>query len=225
VLPGVLLLHEVCRACSEALACIPARHVSWSSSSERPLPHCPPYAAIQRSPAKRLAISDGASPFALRRTRNHLRTALHWRCQSLGGRDSGTIAPASMPWMTTQSPCQRFARNCATRSLASPHHPTLDNTSHLRSRVGRRGGAWRREPPEHQWHARGHAASDLAQPLCPCPGGRACADGRSHSATIVGCMVWSVTASSSADSVSRSIWSRSRALNASTVLARRTCGG
>jgi hypothetical protein len=46
-----------------------------------------------------------------------------------------------------------------------------------------------------------------------------CADGRSQSDDWVGCMVWSITASSSADSVSRSISSRRRALNASTVLA------
>jgi hypothetical protein len=31
------------------------------------------------------------------------------------------MAPASMPWTAVQGPCQRFARNCATRSLASPH--------------------------------------------------------------------------------------------------------
>jgi hypothetical protein len=43
----------------------------------------PPYATTRRSPAKRLAITDEASPFALRSTRNHPRTALHQRCQLL----------------------------------------------------------------------------------------------------------------------------------------------
>jgi hypothetical protein len=43
--------------------------------------------------------------------------------------------------------------------------------------------------------------------------------GRSHIDTRVGCIVWSTTPSSSFESVSRSMCSRSRALNASTVLA------
>jgi hypothetical protein len=59
-------------------------------------------------------------------------------------------------------PCQRVARNCATRSLASPHHPTLDSASHLRSRVGRRGGAWSCEPLEHRWHARVRGSNPLS---------------------------------------------------------------
>ena len=33
--------------------------------------------------------------------------------------------------------CQRFARNCATRSLASPHDPTLASAFHLLGCVGR----------------------------------------------------------------------------------------
>jgi hypothetical protein len=33
-------------------------------------------------------------------------------------------------------PCQRFARNCATRNLTPPHHPTLDSASDLRGCVG-----------------------------------------------------------------------------------------
>jgi hypothetical protein len=47
----------------------------------------------------------------------------------------------------------------------------------------------------------------------------ACAEGRSQIETWVGSMVWSTTASSSADSVSRSSSARSRALKASMVLA------
>jgi hypothetical protein len=33
-------------------------------------------------------------------------------------------------------PCQRFARNYATRDLTSPHNPTLGSASHLRGYVG-----------------------------------------------------------------------------------------
>jgi hypothetical protein len=43
--------------------------------------------------------------------------------------------------------------------------------------------------------------------------------GRSHSDSTVGSMVRSATVTSSAERVSRSTWSRRRALNASTVLA------
>ena len=32
-------------------------------------------------------------------------------------------------------PCQRFARNCATRNLAPPHAATLDSVAHLRNCV------------------------------------------------------------------------------------------
>src|SRR6266545_4500136 len=52
-----------------------------------------------------------------------------------------------------------------------------------------------------------------SQPVRGCPAG-----GRSHSDTVVGSMVRSTTATSSAESVSRSISSRRRALNASIVL-------
>jgi hypothetical protein len=31
-----------------------------------------------------------------------------------------------------RGPCQRFARNCATRSLTSPRYPTLGSTAYLR---------------------------------------------------------------------------------------------
>jgi hypothetical protein len=34
------------------------------------------------------------------------------------------------------SPCQKFARNCATRDLASPHDTTSDSASHLRGNAG-----------------------------------------------------------------------------------------
>jgi len=54
-----------------------------------------------------------------------------------------------------QGSCQKFARNCATRNLTPPHERTLGSALHLLSCVDRRGGALRREPPAHQWHARG----------------------------------------------------------------------
>jgi hypothetical protein len=52
----------------------------------------------------------------------------------------------------TGDPCQRFARNYATRSLNPPHDTTPDSASHLRGCVGTCGTARRCEPPEHQWH-------------------------------------------------------------------------
>jgi hypothetical protein len=52
-----------------------------------------------------------------------LRTAMQLRCQSevAGLR---TMAPASMAMDCRAGPCQRFARNCATRNLTSPQDPT-----------------------------------------------------------------------------------------------------
>ena len=47
--------------------------------------------------------------------------------------------------------------------------------------------------------------------------------GRSHSDAWVGCMVWSTTACSSAARVSRSIWSRRRALNTSRLVVPKGC--
>ena len=49
----------------------------------------PPHAATRRSPAKRLAITDEASPLVLRSTRNRPRTALH-----RGGVDSSWLRAA-----------------------------------------------------------------------------------------------------------------------------------
>src|SRR6266545_160817 len=59
------------------------------------------------------------------------------------------------------------------------------------------------------------AARDAAVPRCSWD---AFTEGRSHSATLTGSMVWSTTASSSAESSSRLISSRRRVLNASMVL-------
>jgi hypothetical protein len=93
VLPGDLLLQESCRACSEALTwhSCPAGLIVKQFRANHYLA-VPPYATIRRSSAKRLAITDKASPFALRSTRNRLRTAVHRRCQSQvveGCRDDG----------------------------------------------------------------------------------------------------------------------------------------
>jgi hypothetical protein len=52
-----------------------------------------------------------------------------------------------MPWTAVQGPYQRFARNCATRSLTQHHNSTLSSASYLRGRVGREvlhGGVNRR---------------------------------------------------------------------------------
>jgi hypothetical protein len=58
-------------------------------------------------------------------------------------RNSGTHQPASTGQASTgpaqalcRGPCQRFARNCATRNLAPPHPATLDSVAHLRNCVG-----------------------------------------------------------------------------------------
>jgi hypothetical protein len=48
-------------------------------------------------------------------------------------------------------PCQRFARNCATRNLAPPHAPIPNTTFYLRGCVGMEGAARPREPPVHRW--------------------------------------------------------------------------
>src|SRR5215211_864035 len=65
------------------------------------------------------------------------------------------MAPASMPWTAVQGPCQRFARNYATRNLAPPHTPILGSAFHLGGCVAAGGSARRRELPAHRWHARG----------------------------------------------------------------------
>jgi hypothetical protein len=61
----------------------------------------------------------------------------------------------SIPTTTDLIPCQRFARNCATRRLAMPHVPALGGASQLRDCEGTWCAAWRCEPPAHRWHARG----------------------------------------------------------------------
>jgi hypothetical protein len=79
-----------------------------------------------------LAITDEASPFALRSTRNRLRTVVHRRCQWLVVEAAGMMAPTLLPKTAMQGPCQRFARNCATRNLAWPHDAALNDASYLR---------------------------------------------------------------------------------------------
>jgi hypothetical protein len=54
-----------------------------------------------------------------------------------------------------EGPCQRFARNCATRNLASPRHAASSSTAHLGVCEETCGYAGWYEPPAHQWHARG----------------------------------------------------------------------
>jgi hypothetical protein len=66
-----------------------------------------------------------------------------------------------------------------------------------------------------RWHARGQGVSWLG----PLLAGAACTSGLSQGEAVVGCIVWSTTAISSAESASRSTSSRKRVLNTSTVLA------
>jgi hypothetical protein len=42
--------------------------------------------------------------------------------------------------VTHTGPCQKFARNYATRNLAPPHNAALDSALHLRRCVGRKVG-------------------------------------------------------------------------------------
>jgi hypothetical protein len=90
----------------------------------------PPLAA----PHRRLAVTDEGSPHALRSTRNRPRTALHLRCQLVmnTARDDRVVVHAMDD---RAGPCQRFARNCATRTLALPHLPILHSAFHLRDCV------------------------------------------------------------------------------------------
>ena len=83
-----------------------------------------------------LAITDEASPFALRSTRNRQRTAMHRRCPHSGRGLLGRWCRCSCQGRSQSGPCQRFARNCATRSLTSPHDPTLGSAFHLLGCVG-----------------------------------------------------------------------------------------
>ena len=78
---------------------------------------------------------------------------------------------------------------------------------------------WADPDPALDWSASGPVLL-LARRVCHGSQGPAwLAVGRSQTDTRVGCMVWSTTASSSVESVSRSICSRSRPLKASAVLA------
>ena len=78
--------------------------------------------------------TDEASPFALRSTRNHPRTAMHQGCPVACGRGPpGRWCRCSCYGRPRRDPCQRFARNCATRSLTSPRD--LTSTAPLTSVV------------------------------------------------------------------------------------------
>ena len=67
-----------------------------------------------------------------------LRRAVHRRCPVAGGQELPTRRRRhSCERRSRRGPCQRFARNCATRNLTSPHDPTLDSAFHLLGCVGR----------------------------------------------------------------------------------------
>jgi hypothetical protein len=90
-----------------------------------------------------LAITDEASPLALRSIRNRLSTAMHRRCQSLGVeacRDGG----AGVRAMDYHAGI--LARDLPETAL---HATSLPARRRLQQYVGDH------EPPEHQWHARG----------------------------------------------------------------------
>ena len=60
-----------------------------------------------------------------------------------------------------QGPCQKFARNCATRNRKPPHDPTLHSISHLGGCVGTWGATGRRKPPAHRSMVRMRSGSRL----------------------------------------------------------------
>jgi hypothetical protein len=82
-------------------------------------PYCRASAASTRPPDQgrplRSRTTDEASPFALRSTRNHPRTAVREVPVACGRGLPGRWRRRS--WT---GPCQRFARNCAIRNLTSP---------------------------------------------------------------------------------------------------------
>ena len=61
----------------------------------------------------------GSPSWSETRSVNHLRQFQNHQPESTGQASTG---PAQT---TAEGPCQRFARNCATRNLTPPHHPTL----------------------------------------------------------------------------------------------------
>ena len=65
----------------------------------------------------------------------------------LSQKGGGSQVSAAMP----QKPCQKFARNRATRSFTQPHTATLGSACHLRDCVGTCGAGRRCEPPAHRW--------------------------------------------------------------------------
>jgi hypothetical protein len=79
-------------------------------------------------------ITDETSPLALRSTRNRLRIAMHRRCTRLSLRTAGRWC--RRPGHRPPGPCQRFAKNCATRSLLLPHNPAPRSASDLRDCTG-----------------------------------------------------------------------------------------
>ena len=120
-LQSIRAQHTYCRACRAPAA--------WTRPPDRGRPlrsrhnHCA------------LAITDDASPLALRSIRNRLRRALHRGAVASGLRrhyGAGIHAIADHVGV----PCQKFARDCATRSSALSHHPTLGSIPHLRGCAG-----------------------------------------------------------------------------------------
>jgi hypothetical protein len=89
-----------------------------------PLPtfHGRPLATIPRADAQALAITDEASPFALRSTRNHPRRAMHQRCIRWRQRWRGGGAAG---WWPTSPSSRRVGRSTTPASWP----PTTSNTS------------------------------------------------------------------------------------------------
>jgi hypothetical protein len=117
-----------------------ASHLLGCKSLLKPTHPSQPFTPLPRNqpllPLALLAITDEASPLALRSTRNRPRTAVHQRCQLLAEGESERCHRGVVACHRT-GPCQKFARNYATRNLVPPHSATLGSAFHLRGCVGR----------------------------------------------------------------------------------------
>jgi hypothetical protein len=101
---------------SSRMAFLPCRSHGQAAQSKHYLA-VPPHAATRRSPAKGLAITDEASPFALRSTRNRPRTALHPGCDLLCDRPAAT---GEVEAFDVRSPTSSLSAICQHTSHTTP---------------------------------------------------------------------------------------------------------
>jgi hypothetical protein len=97
------------------------------------------------------AITDDSHRRALLSTRNLSDDSTAPEVPVASRRERVGTMPLRRRPTPPQRPCQKFARNYATRDPAPPPNPTLDSASHLRGCAETLGAAWRCEPPAHRW--------------------------------------------------------------------------